>query len=67
MHIKSIFTVYHFDAMFNMESAIPDHSQLFETFALKNCLILNLSKGMLLTLFLVVLIWYQTLCQNSKW
>ena len=51
MHIKSIFTVYHFDAMFNMESAIPDHSQLFETFALKNCLIFNLSKGMYVNTF----------------
>ena len=50
----AILAIYRFDAIFDTEPALPDRSQLFETFVLQNCQensrVLKLSKGMF-TLF----------------
>ena len=35
--IIAILAIYCFDAIFDTESALPDRSQLFETFVLQNC------------------------------
>ena len=66
---KPELAIYRFDAMFDTESALPDHSQLFKSLAWQNCQVCSkLSKGIkgIFTLFLVALIRYQTWRQNGK-
>ena len=52
--------IYRFDAMFDTESALPDHSQLFETFALQNCRELSVEY------LESVLFWFYSLKSSNK-